>query len=220
MSTDDNNCFTQDIDLQIESILSRPELEEDALDFMGCDGAMAAFVIMPERVDIDKVLLHVLDEGVNQITPKDKDTLSEALKMKMAAYQIQFESEGSYTLPWMEEEDFPEEALESWMAGFAEVVFSHEATWFNSKHEQAASELLMPFITLSGLLEDETSEILDNEDLITQWIEEIPDLLVDLFLLYRVEEDKKPSFKKGPSGRSGGGNANKKKRGSRGRSNK
>lgn len=195
----------------IEEILTLPELEEDALDYMGCLGALAAFVIMPKDSDGQLMANHILDEAVKSL-PSDKlNSFIEAINVQCWHLKNELEGDDGVILPWMEEDEEDDEALISWASGFVEVVFDHEEQWLNSKFEEEATQLLMPIIAISGILEEETADITDNDQLFSQWIDEIPDLLVDLFLMYRVIDDKSGKPKAQTKG------SNQKKRGSRGK---
>ena len=197
----------------LEEILTLPELEEDALDYMGCQGALAAFVIMPKNVDTNVIADHILDEAAQNLSQDKLNTFVKAINVQMSDFKIQLEGEESIELSWMNEDE-DEDALISWASGFVEVVFAYEDQWLSNKFEEDAMQLLMPIIALSGLLEEETADITNNEQLFNQWIDEVPDLLVDLFLLNRVIDDKKGNDK-GKSFKPG--NSNQKKRGSRGK---
>ncbi|GLQ29839.1 YecA family protein [Litoribrevibacter albus] len=196
---------------QLEDILTLPELEEDALDYMGCLGALAAFVITPKELDIKSITDHVVDEAINALNETQIAELQEAIKLVCADIQVQLEGEEDVDLPWMNEED-DEDAIISWAAGFVEVVLAFEDIWLNSKYEENATQLLMPVFAISGMLEEETQDITANDQLISQWIEEIPEILIDLFLLFRVEEEKKGP----PKSVYGASKNTQKKRGSRG----
>jgi uncharacterized protein len=196
---------------QLEEILSLPELEEDALDYMGCLGALAAFVITPKDISIKNITDHVLDEAVNALNETQTTQLHQAIETILHDIQLQLEGEHEVHLPWMEEED-DEDAIISWAAGMVEVVLAYEDLWMSKQHEEDATQLLMPIFTISGILEEETQDISTNDQLFSQWIEEIPELLIDLFLLFRVEEEKKGP----PKHVYGAAKNTKKKRGSRG----
>jgi len=203
----------------LEDLLTLPELEEDALDYMGCLGALAAFVITPKEIDINTITEHVLDETIDELGDNQLAELKEALSLIEKDILAQFEGEEDIVLPWMEDED-DEDALIAWAAGFVEVVFEHESLWLNPKFEEDATQLMMPIIAISGILEEETEDIMDNDELLNQWLEEIPDLLVDLFLLFRVVDEKKgpPKSVYGAGKKKGNpGQNNKNKRGSRGK---
>ncbi|MFC3149604.1 YecA family protein [Litoribrevibacter euphylliae] len=197
---------------QLEQILTIPELEEDALDYMGCLGALAAFVITPKDIDTKSITDHILDEAVNALNEDQNSQLNQAIETLLEDLKVQLEGEEGVELPWMSEED-DDDAIISWAAGFVEVVFEYEDLWLNSKFEEDATQLLMPIFAISGILEEETQDITANDQLISQWIDEIPELLIDLFLLFRVIEDKKAP----PKNVYGARKNSQKKRGARGK---
>lgn len=189
----------------IEDLLTLPELEEDSLDYMGCMGALAAFAITPLDISSEKIATHILDEAISAMSAAQLKQFNDALTVCLddIVTQLEGEDEEGLELPWMEDED-DDEALISWAAGFIEVVFEYETLWLNGKFEEEATQLLMPIIAISGILEEETEELTANDEVFSQWIEEIPDLLVDLFLMFRITEDKKGPSKKAQAPSKGG----------------
>ena len=91
-----------------------------------------------------------------------------------------------------------ETPIGDWCAGFMEGVFSDESAWFQDD-EEAAATLLLPFMLLSGLFDDEpdmaemASDQANQEALVAQ----LPELVLDLYLHYRVPpETPKPKPRK------------------------
>ena len=88
--------------------------------------------------------------------------------------------------------DDEDESLLSWAQGFMEGVFLRESNWFDQQ-EEVVAEMLLPIMLASELFEEaELNEMRKNKKLCQQLVEEIPDLITDLYLLFRVPEDKKP----------------------------
>lgn len=81
--------------------------------------------------------------------------------------------------------------LRSWCVGFLEGVFLREEAWF-SHEEEVVSELLLPIMVGSGLFEDqpEFAEIAQDQDMVEDMMEHIPEVLTQLFLLFHAPEDK------------------------------
>ena len=68
--------------------------------------------------------------------------------------------------------------------------------------EQLASELLLPFLVLSGLLEEESEEFASmaaDQDLVCDMAQQLPQVLTELYLLYQAPEEK-PAFGKSAGG--------------------
>ena len=86
--------------------------------------------------------------------------------------------------------------LRSWCIGFMEGVFLREEAWF-SNDEELVSELLLPVMVASGLFADqpEFAEIHEDEDMVEDMAEHIPQVLTQLFLLFNAPEEKqKPAL--------------------------
>ena len=102
----------------------------------------------------------------------------------------------------------PEETpIGDWCAGFMEGVFLDEAAWFDDD-EEAAATLLLPFMLLSGLFEDEPdmAELAGDSARLESLVGQLPELLLDLYLHYRVppETPKPKPRRKAPAGRGKG----------------
>ena len=63
-------------------------------------------------------------------------------------------------------------------------VFADEDTWYQDD-ESTMAEMLLPFVLISGLDEDEAlDDIWNNTQLVRQMALSIPDLLEELFLVF------------------------------------
>ena len=81
-----------------------------------------------------------------------------------------------------------------------EGVFLDESAWFEGDEEGAAT-LLLPFMALSGLFDDEPdmAELSDDPIRAERLVRQLPELVLDLYLHYRVPPEKpkpKPRGKK------------------------
>ena len=81
--------------------------------------------------------------------------------------------------------------LRSWCVGFLEGVFLREEDWFR-QDEETVSELLLPIMVGSGLFEDqpEFAEIAQDEEMVQDMLDHIPDVLTQLYLLFQAPEEK------------------------------
>src|SRR5690606_33465682 len=75
--------------------------------------------------------------------------------------------------------------------GFLEGVFLREEDWFR-QDEETVSELLLPIMVGSGLFEDqpEFAEIAQDEEMVQDMLDHIPDVLTQLYLLFQAPEEK------------------------------
>ena len=79
-----------------------------------------------------------------------------------------------------------------------EAVFSDESAWFQDD-EEAAATLLLPFMSLSGLFDDEPdmAEMAKDQASQESFVVQLPELVLDLYLHYRVPpETPKPKPRK------------------------
>ena len=85
--------------------------------------------------------------------------------------------------------DNEESELEIWAQAFMEGVFMREDEWFGegSDKEEAIAELMLPIMVASNLFEEkEFTEIRKNRVISEQMANEIPEILVDLYLLFHA----------------------------------
>jgi uncharacterized protein len=74
--------------------------------------------------------------------------------------------------------------LASWCAGFMTGVFVDEQAWYQDDEEQMA-QLLLPFILISGVDDDEALDTLwDNTQLVRQMALSVPEILEELYLVF------------------------------------
>lgn len=185
---------------QLESFILSPAVSDDALDYLGIHGLLAALAISPSPVS-EQDWMEVIFDGTPEYQDETQKLQIEGLLTReFRSICQEIESEEVPDLPC--DIAWEEESLIVWCQGFMEGVFLREDAWFG-EHETDAAELLLPMMLASELFEEpEFEEMRKSPELCEQLCEEIPDLLIDLYLLFRVP----PEEKKGPSGprRSGG----------------
>ena len=75
-----------------------------------------------------------------------------------------------------------------WAEGFMEGVFLNEALWFE-RDEETVAGLLLPIMVASELFDDpEIQDIRKDRSLSQEMCDQIPEVLVDLYLLYHAPE--------------------------------
>lgn len=197
---DDESLDT--LDEFLESDLVGPE----ALDIISAHGFMLALAIAPREVP-SSLWLPELFQGQPAYESPQQETEIVALFEKMRSNAIEALEHGILPELLFELElggvDPVETPIGDWCAGFMEGVFMDEEAWFGTQEESAA-ELLLPFMAISGVFDDEDAEIgeLIADPIGAQrFVNQLPELLLDLYLLYRVPpESPKPSpRRKGPA---------------------
>lgn len=184
----------------IERLLTEYAVDEP-FNFHAVHGFLTALAICPaEQSEADRN--EMLFDGAASLSKSDNTALNEALNTVTRSIDREFNEEEGFTLSCEDELDNPEdEALFDWCGGFMEGHFLNEKQWF-AEHEQEVCELMLPIMLGSGLFDDEPEfeEILEDEDLTVNMMIQIPEVLMELYLLFNSPEEatKKP-VGKGPN---------------------
>ena len=176
-------------DETLERLLNQYAVE-DAFTFHAVHGFLTALAIRP--VDLNQARRNeILFDGPVKLSAEDARTLDDALESLSRSIDRQFNDEDGFTLSCEEElDDLKDEALFDWCGGFMEGHFLDEKAWFG-EHEQEACELLLPVMLASGLFDDEPEfqAILNNEELTENMTSQIPEVLMELYLLFNSPEE-------------------------------
>ena len=172
----------------IEELLFSDALAEETLDYFGLHGLVCASVVGPTPISRANLAELVFGEDTVRI---DQQQLQQFLDYTDdLAKQLQHElTQGlELSLPYLDEDEHYDAGLESWCIGFMEGFFYQEETWF-SQDEERSAELLLPIMALSGLFDSaEFKEITDNDKLMAQLEDLVPEQLIDLYLLYHTDQ--------------------------------
>ncbi|GHE20774.1 YecA family protein [Halomonas urumqiensis] len=207
----------EDLDL-LDDFLDSERVGEDALDLISAHGYLVALAVAPRDVEPAAWIAELFQgEPVFSDDAEREQILGllEQLRRNAIAAleqgllpELPFE----LTLDSMAPEETP---IGDWCAGFMEGVFLDEAAWFE-EDEEATATLLLPFMALSGLFDDEPdmAEFTANTSRLDTLVGQLPELVLDLYLHYRVppEAPKPKPRRKQPAGRGpGGGKGNRKR---------
>ncbi len=182
-------CSISDLDIDtLEDILFEDEFAEDALDYFGVHGLVCALVVGPVEISNDeftKLVFHT-HQG---ISPEQLETAGKVISKLRNGIFTELSSGTTLELPmYEEEEEIYEEAIINWCAGFVEGFLANEPEWFERDQELVA-ELLLPIMSLSQLFDDEDfSEITNNQKIMDQFEEQLPELMTDLFLFFHSDK--------------------------------
>lgn len=183
---------------RLQEFLDADDLHDEALDYLASHGYLAALCISPVDVPEEEWIAELFAEEPNYRDEAQKADIEDglrALKTQIARELASDEDlEPPCDLSLGDEPDLSD--LRSWCVGFLEGVFLREEDWFD-KDEETVSELLLPIMVGSGLFEDqpEFAEIAQDEDMVDDMMQHIPEILTQLFLLYHAPEDKpKPAL--------------------------
>ena len=169
---------------KLEDILFDAKFDEDSLDLFGIQGMICAFVISPESVPKADWVSHITGNP-ETLPPADYEVVKKCLDMLATHLLEQMNAGQIIQMPPEVYED--EAALSNWCAGFVEGFLTNEKAWFKDQDEAAVAKLLLPMMVHSELYEDEEfQDIHNNDQLMAQMAIEIPDNLLDLYVLYRA----------------------------------
>ncbi|MGJ8525478.1 hypothetical protein LMG33818_001206 [Halomonadaceae bacterium LMG 33818] len=188
----------------LDDFLESDQVDPEALDLYGAHGFLVALAIAPTKTE-PGTWISILFNGEPEF--KDDATRDEILGYLEQLHNNAVQAFERGLLPELPfDPEVEDELMESpvclWCAGFMEAVFLDENAWFGTKEEQAA-QLLLPFMALSCLFSDEDPDLealANSPKKATEMANQLPELCLDLYLLYRAPEEKK-----GPSNAKKGG---------------
>ncbi|RDE19508.1 YecA family protein [Motiliproteus coralliicola] len=185
---------------ELEAFLFSDSVSEEALDYPSLHGLLSAVSICPSAIAKAEWLEAIFDGQPRYENSDQQQRIELLLQRELDGIRAELDHEEPPELPCDLELD-EDSLLTPWSQGFMEGVFMREEDWFGSNEEQVA-ELLLPIMIASELFDDdaELQQMRANPKLIQGLCQEIPDLLTDLYLLFRVPEQGQP---KGPKGKGG-----------------
>tara|TARA_B100000767_G_scaffold271003_1_gene295774 strand:- start:1440 stop:2084 length:645 start_codon:yes stop_codon:yes gene_type:complete len=191
---------------QLDAYLLSDNVQEEALDYIALHGYLCALAISPAPIPEHEWLEQVMAETPVLENGPERQEILNLIRQEFAFLRECLESDQDIDLPCdltleLDQED--DCLLEYWAQGFMELIFSQEDIWFSEQEEDVA-ECLLPFMLAAKLDEDEELEELRLQpEFCQQLCEQIPELLQDLYLLFRVPADKPKGGSAGKSGKSG-----------------
>ncbi|PAU64694.1 hypothetical protein BZL41_09125 [Pseudomonas sp. PIC25] len=178
---------------RLQAFLDADELHEEALDYVAAHGYLTALSICPEQVPEREWIDALFAEPPHYRSDTERDEIEGTLLQLKAHIGRQLASDDDPELPCdLDLGDDPDESdLRGWCIGFMEGVFLREGVWFEDAEDEV-SELLLPIMVGSGLFDEqpEFAEIARDRHLVDEMVEQIPELLTALFLLFNAPEEK------------------------------
>ncbi|MEH6812861.1 MAG: YecA family protein [Motiliproteus sp.] len=183
---------------ELESFIFSPAVSEESLDYLGIHGLLTALAVSPVEVPREEWLDVIFDGAPGYADEAQQQRIQSLLIREYLALCDELNDEEAPELPCeLTLNDDEDDSLTVWSQGFMEGVFLRESEWFDA-NEELLAEMLLPIMLASELFDEpEFQEIRDNENLCQQFCNEIPELITDLYLHFRVPEDTKPNFNKG-----------------------
>jgi len=181
----------------LDDFLDSEQVDVDALDLISAHGFLVALAVAPREVPASVWVTELFHGEPTFADDAERQTVLGLLEqLRNNAIEV-LEGGGLPELPFELDlgESMPEETpIGDWCAGFMEAVFLDEAAWF-ADDEEAAATLLLPFMLLSGLFDDEPdmAELAGDASRLEGFVTQLPELVLDLYLHYRVPpESPKP----------------------------
>jgi uncharacterized protein len=175
---------------QLDDFLASDRAGVDALDLIGSHGFLVALAVAPREQPVAVWVAELFQGEPAFIGTDERNHILGMLdQLRLNAIEV-LEAGGLPELPFDLELDglTPEETpIGDWCAGFMEGVFLDEAAWFEDS-EEAVATLLLPFMLLSGLFDDEPdmAELAGDEKRLAELTAQLPELVLDLYLHFRV----------------------------------
>lgn len=176
----------------LEAFLLSDAVPETALDLIGTHGLLCALNIAPTATPKPEWIAMIFD-GQPEWENSQQRTEIETLLYKLdKTISNDLSSDQEIPLPFdlTLETDSDDETAEAtiWAEGFMEGVFQQEALWFE-RDEETVAGLLLPIMVASELFDDpEIKDIRKDRSLCQEMCDQIPEVLIDLYLLYHAPE--------------------------------
>ncbi|MBT00187.1 MAG: YecA family protein [Oceanospirillaceae bacterium] len=176
----------------LEEFLFSPAVSEEALDLIGAHGLLCAVNISPSDVPEKEWLTLLFDGEPKWESSQQKEEMLGLLRKLYHTIGNDLYSDQEILLPCElsletdDEDELPEITL--WAQAFMEGVFLREDQWFADDEETVAG-LLLPIMVASDLFEDEDIiEVRRDRSLSEEMCNQIPEVLIDLYLNYHAPE--------------------------------
>lgn len=196
MQTNQQNPTITDAELdRLENFIFSEVVSEESLDLIGIHGFLCALIISPSPTDETEWLDILFDGKPNWENDQQQTEIISILRNWHASIRADMEDDKELEMPCdltlMVEEDDQVADVETWAQAFMEGVFLKEEAWYqgSSAQEQKVTELMLPIMVVSDLFDaKEFQEIRRNSDVCEEMANEIPDILVDLYLIFQTPE--------------------------------
>ena len=181
---------------ELEAFMFSDAVSEDALDLIGTHGYMCALNISPVKIPEKQWLQELFDGTPEYSSEKEKAHIEDLLKRLHFSIGSDLYNDQDMLMPCeltLETENDEEQAdLTTWAQSFMEAVFLKEDEWFNHQAEEEVAELMLPIMIASELFDDpEFTKMRQDQLLCDEMCRNIPELLIDLYLLFHAPADKK-----------------------------
>ncbi len=191
--TDLNSALITEAELDtLEEFLFSEAVSDEALDLIGAHGLLCAVNISPQAIPESEWMPLLFDGEPQWQSPQQKPQIEGLLRKLYRTIGSDLYGDQEILLPCEltleleEDEEIAEITL--WAQSFMEGVFLREEQWFGDDEETVAG-LLLPVMVASDLFDDaEIHDIRRDRALSEEMCEQIPEVLVDLYLHFHAPE--------------------------------
>lgn len=184
--------ITEDELDDLEAFLLSDAVPETALDLIGTHGLLCALNIAPKPTPKSEWMGMIFDGQPNWADDAQRATIEQLLSKLDKTISNDLSSDQEIPLPFEltletdSDDETPDTTL--WAEGFMEGVFLNEELWFEQDEETVAG-LLLPIMVASALFDDpDIADIRKDRALSEEMCDQIPEVLVDLYLLFHAPE--------------------------------
>lgn len=176
----------------LEAFLLSDQVSETALDLIGAHGLLCALNIAPKPTPKSEWMSLIFDGEPKWESSEQKAQIETLLTKLDSTVSNDLSADQEVPLPFeltleVEDEDDTAEVT-LWAEAFMEGVFLNEALWFE-RDEETVAGLLLPIMVASELFDDpEIQDIRKDRALSEEMCDQIPEVLIDLYLLYHAPE--------------------------------
>ena len=196
MQPNQQNPSITDAELDaLENFIFSEAVSEESLDLIGIHGFLCALIIAPSETAESEWFDILFDGQPRWENDQQKSEITAILRHWYANIRVDMENDKELEMPCdltlvVEEADEVAD-VETWAQAFMEGVFLKEDAWYQGSpsQEQKVTELMLPIMVVSDLFDaKEFQEIRRNPDVCEEMANEIPDILIDLYLIFQTPE--------------------------------
>lgn len=191
-----HNATITDAELdQLEDFIFSEAVSEESLDLIGIHGFLCSLTISPSTTNESEWMTILFDGEPSWESEQQKNEIKSILHNWLASIRGDMYNDRELEMPCdltlVVEEDEEVADIETWAQAFMEGVFLKEDDWYDqgTPSEEKITELMLPIMVVSDLFDaKEFQEIRKNPDVCEEMANEIPDILIDLYLLFHSPE--------------------------------
>lgn len=185
-----STLFAQDLsEEQVQQFTEFLHSYEDAHSYAGAHGFISALCVIPNNLTKQDWLTAILDEEPQFESEEEAEEIYKSMDQLAGYIDANLSASESTRLPvgpYIVEKGVSPE-MEDWCIGFMDAVFMDEENWYED-NEELVTELLLPMAALSDVFDDkELRQLVSNPKKAKQICEQVPQVLIDLYLLFRQE---------------------------------